>query len=269
MRKRILTKEQDVYLRSIADGKSVQKCTDELNKHFGTQFTISQIKNYKSRNKIVSGKNPWEFVDLSKRRVTTKEQDEWILEHFAGTGNPMLACMLNEKFGTSFTAEQMKNYKSRNKLNSGLTGQFSKGHTPANKGKKMSKEQYDISKHTMFKKGNIPPNRIPIGSERFDKNGYVQIKVQDGNMNMNWKFKQVKVWEDANGTVPKGHIVIFLDGDRTNFDLDNLKMISKSTNARLNQNHLRHSDRELTKTGVAMAEVITAISSAKRRMGGK
>lgn len=86
---------------------------------------------------------------------------------------------------------------------------------------------------------------------------------------MNWKQKHVLIWEQVNGPVPENHVVIFLDGDHENFDLDNLKMVSRATNARLNQNHLRRKDKELTEVGVAVAELLTRIHKAKRRKDGK
>lgn len=129
----------------------------------------------------------------------------------------------------------------------------------------MPAELYDKAKPTMFKKGNTPANRLPIGSERDDKDGYIQVKVQDGKLNKNWKLKHVKIWEDEHGPLPKGHVVIFLDGNNRNFELDNLKAITKAANARLNQNHLRHDDKELTETGVAVAELMTAIHKRKKK----
>lgn len=53
------------------------------------------------------------------------------------------------------------------------------GNIPFNKGKKgyMSAEQYEKCKQTMFKKGNIPANHRPIGSERVGKDGYILIKI--------------------------------------------------------------------------------------------
>ena len=124
----------------------------------------------------------------------------------------------------------------------------------------------------MFKKGQLPPNTEPIGTEKMLADGYIWVKVNDAPKTpkkVNWKQKHVLIWEQVNGPVPENHVVIFLDGDHENFDLDNLKMVSRATNARLNQNHLRRKDKELTEVGVAVAELLMTIHKAKRRKDGK
>lgn len=44
--------------------------------------------------------------------------------------------------------------------------------------------------------------------------------------NDNFVLKHRFLWETANGPIPKGHKVIFADGDKTNITLDNLIMVS-------------------------------------------
>lgn len=263
MGRRTLTDEQDAYLREIAEGKSVQQCTDLLNAKFGTMFRLGQIRAYKSNHGITSGMRPWNFVDNRQKKITTDEQDEFLHANYKGISNEELIKRLNDKFGTSFTVEQIKAYKSRNKLNSGLTGRYEKGHTPINKG---TKGMFNAGGNkTSFKKGIVPANRVPIGTEKERSDGYVWVKVRDGHGNKNWILKHVKVWEEVHGSVPKENVVIFLDGDTHNFDINNLQMISKATNARLNQNHLRYPDKDLTSMGITIAEVIEAAARAKKR----
>lgn len=55
-------------------------------------------------------------------------------------------------------------------------GRFQKGHIPRNKGKKMSAEQYEKTKATMFKHGDRPENRMPIGHETTRADGYTYVK---------------------------------------------------------------------------------------------
>ena len=42
------------------------------------------------------------------------------------------------------------------------------------------------------------------------------------------------VWEQANGPIPKGHVVILLDGDPMNCELGNLECVPRGVPARLN-----------------------------------
>lgn len=102
---------------------------------------------------------------------------------------------------------------------------FTKGHTPANKGKKMKPEVYLKAQPTMFKKGNKPHNYMPVGSEAITKDGYVKVKIADPNK---WELKHRLVWEQHNGPIPKGYNVQFKDGNRANTCITNLYLISKS-----------------------------------------
>lgn len=272
MSRKLLTVEQDAYLRQIAEGRSVKACTVMINDKFDTSFTTSQIKSYKSNHSIISGKKPWEFVNYEQSRLLTAEQHKWLVENSEGISNRDITDKFNQTYGTELTLDQIISYKCNHGISSGLTGHFPKGYVPKNKGKKMSAEQYEKSCLTMFKKGQLPPNTEPVGTEKMLADGYIWVKVNDAPKapkKVNWKQKHVLIWEQVNGPVPENHVVIFLDGDHENFYLDNLKMVSRATNARLNQNHLRHKDKELTEAGVAVAELLTTIHKAKRRKDGK
>jgi len=101
---------------------------------------------------------------------------------------------------------------------------FKKGQVPRNKGKKqheyMTAEGIARSSTTRFKKGNKPQNYKPVGSERITSYGYTEVKIEDPNK---WKPKHKIIYESHyNCTIPKGHKCIFIDGDKTNFDISNL-----------------------------------------------
>ena len=99
--------------------------------------------------------------------------------------------------------------------------------------------------------GKIPWNRKPDLYERVNKNGYVMVKV-------NGKFveKHRYIWQQHNGEIPAGHIVIFADGNKRNFDLDNLVLISRRTSLAMSNNKLFTNDAEATKTGVLIGKLI-------------
>lgn len=112
----------------------------------------------------------------------------------------------------------------------GKATQFKKGHVPPNKGQKMSKEVYDKVAHTMFKKGTIPPNTQPIGTihQRKDTGGkmYLYIKLADSK----WQLLNRYTWEQHNGPIPKGMVVVYKDGNYLNNDINNLLMITMKEN---------------------------------------
>lgn len=108
-------------------------------------------------------------------------------------------------------------------------GQFKKGLIPHNKGKKwdeyVSKETQQKMLDTAFKKGNMPKQHREVGSERINKDGYVEIKVAEPNK---WKHKHVHLWEEHHGESAKGRVVYFIDGDKTNITIENLAIIDRS-----------------------------------------
>ena len=195
----------------------------------------------------------------------TDEMKQFILDNYKGRYNQELADLFNQKFNTNITSRTIKSYKANNKLNSGLTGKFRKGQTPHNKGKKMPKEVYEKVKHTMFAKGNVPPNHRPVGSERISKDGYIEVKVAEPNK---WRLKQRVVYEEAKGKIPEGCPIIFLDGNKRNFDIDNLRCITRSELLYLNCNGLNNSN-EITETGILMARLDSAKNKKKQELKDK
>lgn len=195
----------------------------------------------------------------------TDEMKQFILDNYKGRYNQELADLFNQKFNTNITSRTIKSYKANNKLNSGLTGKFRKGQTPHNKGKKMPKEVYEKVKHTMFAKGNVPPNHRPVGSERISKDGYIEVKVAEPNK---WRLKQRVVYEETKGKIPEGCPIIFLDGNKRNFDIDNLRCITRSELLYLKCNGLNNSN-EITETGILMARLDRAKNKKKQELKDK
>ena len=92
-------------------------------------------------------------------------------------------------------------------------------------GKKMPANVYEKARQTMFRKGNIPANHKPIGYERINVDGYVEVKVAEPNK---FRLKHRIVWEENFGTIPPGYNVQFRDKNRQNLQPDNLYLISRS-----------------------------------------
>ena len=111
----------------------------------------------------------------------------------------------------------------------GRAHQFQKGTIPANKGKKwadfMSPEAQANSTRTQFKKGQKGWNYKPVGYERVSKDGYIEVKIAEPRT---FRPKHRVVWEKVHGPIPRGHKIAFRDGDKRNFELSNLEMVSNS-----------------------------------------
>lgn len=169
----------------------------------------------------------------------TDEMRQFILDNYKGIYAKELAERFNHEFGTDVTAAMMKSYKARYGLNSGLTGHYLKGQVPHNKGKKMTPEVYEKCKGTMFKRGQAPVNYRPVGSERINVDGYIEVKVKDPRT---WKLKHNIIWEQNFGKIPKGYVVVFLDQDKLNTNIENLKLVSRRDLLVVNRYHLATND---------------------------
>ena len=110
----------------------------------------------------------------------------------------------------------------------GRAHQFKKGQAPFNKGRKGV--TYPGCVPTQFKKGMKPHTWKPIGTERVSKEGYLQRKATDtGYPPRDWIAVHILVWQEHTGrTLPKGHAVIFRDGNNRNFDPANLECITRA-----------------------------------------
>lgn len=192
-------------------------------------------------------------------RLFTPEQEKFVREHVVGRSYSELTALVNEQFGLQLKVSQIGGYIGNHKLNTGRNGRFAPGHTPFNKGRKGITQG---AVQTQFKKGHKPHNYFPVGTERVNGDDYVDIKIADPNK---WRSKHLIVWEQHNSrSVPKGYAVIFGDGNRRNFDPDNLILVSRAQLAIMNKNGLIQNNAELTKTGVIMADLLKKIGERKR-----
>ena len=195
----------------------------------------------------------------------TEEQIKFIREIAPGRYAVEITEMVNNRFNLELKVSQIETCKRNHKIRSGIDSRFQKGMIPANKGKKgyMSPEQYEKCKATMFKKGQVPQNHKPVGSERIDREGYVLVKVAEPNK---WRPKHRVLWEKVNGPIPEKHRLIFADGNRQNIALDNLILVSYAQSFIMNQKNLFKNDKELTKAGVAVAKVMDKVKKKKKEM---
>jgi hypothetical protein len=124
----------------------------------------------------------------------------------------------------------------------GMETRLQKFHPGWNKGLKqkdyLTPEAYERAKQNRFKAGQDPHNTVPIGTERISKDGYVEVKVrhEKGLVNsINFEFKHRILFENAFGPIPKKMILVMKDGDKMNYALDNLELITKSENMQRNR----------------------------------
>lgn len=171
------------------------------------------------------------------------EHDEWILkELYPNLATPELAILLKKSVNSvsqkAFVMGVKKSNEYAEKLrkafiqNNTIT-RFRKGSTPANKGKKVSQEVYEKLERTMFKKGNVPHNVNYDGHERISRDGYIEVRISQGK----YVLKHRHIWEQENGAIPKGMVVVFRDKNPLNVVIDNLQLITMRENMLRNTIH--------------------------------
>ena len=193
----------------------------------------------------------------------TDEMIEFLREVTPGKTYKYITELFNKKFNLDVTAEIIKSLLSRKKICTETRGcLYKKGSIPWNKGKK----GYMGANKTSFKKGHKPKNWRPIGSERVDAEGYTLIKVSnEGCKHKMWALKHRIVWEQHHKKkIPRGSVIIFADGDKSNLNIENLICVTRNELKVLNKCKLISSIAELTKTGLNIAKIRIKLAELRK-----
>ena len=149
--------------------------------------------------------------------LLTPEQDKFIRENYSNSTNDELTEELNRLYGTNFTTTQIHRFRHDRNIQA---------------------------------KRPVPMSANPVGHERIEK-GFIMVRVESDHPRVardpenKYVPKHLLVWEQAHGSVPKGHYVIFLDGNKMNCGLDNLRLVTGSENIRLQTNGFKDASAEL------------------------
>lgn len=173
----------------------------------------------------------------------TKQQEQKIKDEFLLKPVKRLADEVGCTYGRIMRFLKKKNLEIPRELieQRKKDSQKKKGSVPFNKGLKqseyMTKEAIEKTKKTRFKKGQSPKNILKVGTERVTEGGYVEVKVSNPNK---WELKQRLVYTEKNKVkLEKGEIVIFIDGNKRNFNPENLRKISQAENM-IRNSYLNH-----------------------------
>lgn len=211
----------------------IEELLDDFERQFGYRPTRTAV--YTKANKLgikkkpITGRN-----DRCERVVRWSKEPEllaWMLEHDHGQRIDSLSEDFRKRFGFSLSRGQIDIFRS----NYGRRTRVNKTHKGGRR-------------------------RVPVGTERTSKDGYIVVKVrEEARKSMskdNWMLKHVWVWEQAHGKkLPKGHLVMFADKDKTNFDPDNLVAVSRKLIGVINGMHVEWHDRESLEAVIAMAKI--------------
>lgn len=218
---------------------SIHELADDYAGEFGWRPTPRALYVVAHRNGI--HKRPVANHDGRAERVVRwsmePEMEAWMLEHDHGERSDTISNEFRAKFGFGLSRAQITLFRQTH----GTT--------------------------VRRKRGDRSGER-PVGSEYVSK-GTTYVKVaecpQVPGTKDNWRPKQVVVWEEANGRpFPEGHNCYFADGDRRNYDPENLVPVPKRLIGLLHhQNAPKWHDRESLRACVALAELRLAKSVAQ------
>ena len=201
----------------------------------------------------------------------TKEMDDVIREVGQDKTIKEIQREIEDRTGTSPSHNAVRNRKMklgvRSRINAGWFGHSNGGFKST-----AHKEKFlEASKAMRFKKGNVPhkARNLKIGSERLDKDSYIEVKIKEHSTpgkNDCWRGKHLVIWEkEHNKKVPPGHVVIFVDHDKRNFDPSNLALVKRRYMSIINKLHIKYHDSETLQVAIGIAELKYQQTQARRR----
>ena len=165
---------------------------------------------------------------IRKRHKWRDEEIQYLREIANGKLLDEIVCAFNCKFGCKFTPGQVRGALDRNGIKMGTKLSWIKD----------------------------------VGSESIGRHEYVEIKVSKNE----WVLKHRYIYEQHFGKIQGNNQIIFLDGDKTNFNIDNLKEVTREQMAVINKYKLKCNDADLTKVGIQVANLIMKTNEIKREM---
>ena len=170
-----------------------------------------------------------------KRRDFTPQQIEFVREGIAELPTRRLAEAFTERFGEPIGQTELRRLMARNGIE--------------NPRKEFS--------------------QLPIGYERYSPYyDCMVVKVDDVSVSgikkedyakhrqNNWKLKQNLVWEKHTGkTLPWRHIVVFIDGDRMNYNPENLYAVPLNVAGTIEKMKMHSENAQIYKTSLVWGEL--------------
>ena len=243
------------WLKREIPARPLHETVELFNRAFGRDITYDQLRRANSRYK---------FGDANRTRPRLFNDAElaWLKRVISKWSMDETVTRFNRKFNRDITYEQLRDANHRYRFGRANVGHF---HNPP----------------------DAPTIERPLLSERRRRLGgnrrelwTIMIKVPgpspskshqtDIQQKAHWMPKGRWVWEQANGPIPEGHVVAYLDGDPSNLDLDNLECVIQGAVSIVNMlnwpDGLEAEDADSRREKLLLAHArITAVKKAKER----
>ena len=178
----------------------------------------------------------WTDTELDYLRQIVK--DRYIFE---------IAELMSIKFNYEFRKSQIKSIMAKHKITNNMKNKIPKGIEPWNKNLKIGNSRIHNLKN--------------VGDEYISSNGFTMMKLDNPTR---WVQKHRYLYEQTFGEIPKDKVLIFLDGNKQNLNLDNLKCITRKQLIKMNQNGLFYDNAELTEAGSELANLMLKINEVSK-----
>jgi len=186
-------------------------------------------------------------------RKFTPQEDQFILDHYLSLPMKRISKLMDRADSTCGQRLHRLGYRVPKEVAQQFAreSRYPSGAVPLNKGKKQSEymtpEGIRRSKLTTFKKGNKPhntkfDNAIVIRTDSKTQRPYKWKRISLSK----WKMLHVVMWEEVNGSIPEGHIIVFKNRDSMDVRIENLELITFAKN--MVRNTIHHYPTELKQT---------------------
>ena len=233
------TDEDISFISRNIDKMSYVQMADYFKEKYEMNFSADSISHVARRNGIK--KSTRVYKDRKNCRCKNEYTEEMLLFlksnfHACSTWNE-LTVLFNKKFKVQKTHYEIRDICKKN-------------------------YGFEMKNSTTYSK-DYHPRKLPIGAERIGSGGKICVKVSDldlpsGNSS-NWKQKSRLVYEENFGEIPKGHLIIHLDGNLNNFEISNLCCVSRKVMACLMRNNWFKENQQITLTAVRCAELMCSL----------
>jgi len=228
------TDEMIQFLIDNFEYMTYEELATTMSKKFNVQMTENSINNKVTR------------LNLRRKVRWTDDMDKYLLDNYQNMFYSQLAEDMSDKFGIKLSMDSVFGRIRNLREKEGRT--------------------------QIPKKPPVATNTKPIGTEIVNS-GYIWIKLSDipvndstKNWRENWVTKHRYIWEQANGSIPEDHCIIFLDGNKQNCELSNLRCVPRSYVVRMVSglaNDIFKEGPEMIGAGIAWCELNDAIKEIK------